>query len=80
MVRRGQAWGSLIFASNYSESLFKRTEYGQNVEDSIIDSAMLDVRLDMSSENLKNYATTSTEIFIKFSIISRSTNWNSLIS
>jgi hypothetical protein len=50
MVKRGKAWGSLIFASNYSASLVERTEYGQNVPDSVIDSAMLDVKLDMSSK------------------------------
>lgn len=50
VVRRGKAWGSLVFAHNYSESLVERTEYGQNVEDYIVESAQLDVQLDMSSK------------------------------
>jgi hypothetical protein len=49
-VRRGKAWGALIFSSNYSESLVDRTEYGQNVPDSVLDAAELNVKLDMSSE------------------------------
>jgi hypothetical protein len=49
-VRRGKAWGSLVFAQNYSESLVERTEYGQNVEDYTLESATVDVQLDMSSE------------------------------
>lgn len=50
MVRRGKAWGALIFSSNYSDSLIERTEYGQNVPDSVLDAAELNVKLDMSSE------------------------------
>lgn len=49
-VRRGKAWGALIFASNYSESLVDRTEYGQNVPNSVLDAAELNVKLDMSSK------------------------------
>lgn len=49
-MRRGKAWGSLVFAHNYSESLVERTEYGQNVEDYVVESAELDVHLDMSSK------------------------------
>ena len=51
-VRRGKAWGALIFSSNYSESLIDRTEYGQNVPNGVLDAADLNVRLDMSSEFL----------------------------
>lgn len=51
-MRRGKAWGSLSFAHNYSESLVERTEFGQNVEDYIVDSAQLDVQLDMSSKHI----------------------------
>jgi hypothetical protein len=50
VVRRGKAWGALSFSHNYTESLVERTEYGQNVEDYTVNSAMLDVNLDMSSK------------------------------
>lgn len=50
VVRKGKAWGALIFSQNYSESLVERTEYGQNAETYVVDAAELDVRLDMSSE------------------------------
>lgn len=50
VVRRGKAWGALVFAHNYSESLVERTEYGQNVDDAVLDFAELNVKLDMSSE------------------------------
>lgn len=49
VVRRGKAWGALIFSHNYSESLVERVEYGQNAEDHVIDAAELNVKLDMSS-------------------------------
>lgn len=51
-VRKGKAWGSLAFSHNYSESLKERTEYGQNVEDYIINAADLNVQLDMSSKQI----------------------------
>lgn len=50
VVRRGKAWGALVFSHNYSESLVERTEYGQNVDSYTVDSAELNVKLDMSSE------------------------------
>lgn len=49
-MRRGKAWGSLSFANNYTESLVERTDYGQNVEDYILESAEMSVHLDMSSK------------------------------
>lgn len=49
-VRRGRAWGALVFAANYSESLVERVEAGQFAEESTIDAAAVSVRLDMSSE------------------------------
>lgn len=51
-VRKGKAWGSMVFSQNYSESLVERTENGQNIEDYVIDSADLIVRLDMSSKRI----------------------------
>lgn len=50
MVRRGKAWGALIFSQNYSESLVERTEHGQNVDRYVVDAAELNVKLDMSSK------------------------------
>lgn len=50
MVRRGKAWGALIFSQNYSESLVERTEHGQNVDSYVVDAAELNVKLDMSSK------------------------------
>lgn len=49
VVRRGKAWGALVFSHNYSESLVERTEYGQNADAYVVDAAELNVRLDMSS-------------------------------
>lgn len=48
-VRRGRAWGSIIFQSNYSESLVERTEGGRYATDYTIEASDVDVRLDMSS-------------------------------
>lgn len=50
-VRRGHAWGSLIFSSNYSAALFNRTELGTSATDSILNDAIVQVKLDMSSKD-----------------------------
>lgn len=50
MVRRGKAWGSLVFASNYTDSLVERTENGRYTDDATVESSDLNVRLDMSSK------------------------------
>lgn len=52
MVRRGKAWGALVFSSNYSESLVERTEGGRDVDDIVVEGAELVVKLDMSSQLL----------------------------
>lgn len=52
VVRRGKAWGALIFSQNYSESLVERTEYGQNVASYVVDAAELNVKLDMSNQQI----------------------------
>ncbi|CRK97747.1 CLUMA_CG011125, isoform A [Clunio marinus] len=52
VVRRGKAWGALVFAHNYSESLVDRTEYGQSTPDSVIDASELNVKLDMSNQQI----------------------------
>lgn len=49
-VRRGRAWGSLIFKSNYTTSLVDRTENGRYAEDATIEASDVDIRMDMSSK------------------------------
>lgn len=53
-VRRGRAWGSMVFQSNYSESLVERTEAGRYATDFTIEASDVDVRLDMSSKQFKS--------------------------
>lgn len=50
VVRHGNAWGTISFAHNYTDSLAERTDFGHNVEDYVIDGADLTVHLDMSSK------------------------------
>ncbi|CAO1389625.1 unnamed protein product [Diamesa hyperborea] len=52
VVRRGKAWGALVFSSNYSESLVERTEGGRDVDDIIVEGAELVVKLDMSNSQI----------------------------
>ncbi|KAM7364217.1 ABC transporter oskyddad isoform 1-T2 [Cochliomyia hominivorax] len=52
MVRRGFAWGSLVFSSNYTESLVERTENGRYTDDATVESSDLNVRLDMSNQQI----------------------------
>lgn len=49
-VRRGHAWGAMVFQSNYSESLVERTETGRYAEDWTIEASDVGIKLDMSSE------------------------------
>lgn len=49
MVKSGQAWGSLVFASNYTESLIERTENPRYVDNATVDASDLGIKLDMSS-------------------------------
>ncbi|CAD7092081.1 unnamed protein product [Hermetia illucens] len=51
-VRKGKAWGALVFASNYSESLVERTEAGRSAENATIDASEVEVRLDMSNQQI----------------------------
>uniref|UniRef100_A0A2M4AFI7 Putative abc transporter n=1 Tax=Anopheles triannulatus TaxID=58253 RepID=A0A2M4AFI7_9DIPT len=51
-VSRGRAWGALVFASNYSDSLVERTERGRDVDDFTIESANLAVTMDMSNQQI----------------------------
>lgn len=65
VVRRGKAWGALVFQKNYSESLVERTERGQNADDGAVDAADLDVRLDMSSELNSNQFFINSKEFLR---------------
>lgn len=49
-VKRGRAWGSLIFPSNFTEALSRRVDYGANVDNFSIEASEIEIRMDMSSE------------------------------
>lgn len=49
-VKRGRAWGAIIFPSNFSEGLSKRVDYGANVDNISIEASEIEIRMDMSSE------------------------------
>ncbi|XP_037027218.1 ABC transporter G family member 23 [Bradysia coprophila] len=51
-VRRGRAWGALVFPRNYSSSLVERTESGRFTDDWVIESSDVTVRLDMSNQQI----------------------------
>lgn len=55
LVKKGKAWGSLVFSSNYSEALNERFE-NPNTDDANIDSSLLEVKLDMSSESRMGFS------------------------
>lgn len=49
-VKRGHAWGAMIFQSNYSAALVQRTEQGRSADDYTIEASDIGINLDMSSE------------------------------
>lgn len=49
VVRSNKAWGVVHFGHNYTEALVQRIEDFQNTDSNIIDDAMVNVKLDMSS-------------------------------
>lgn len=49
-VKRGRAWGSMVFSSNFTESMSHRVEYGSNVDNISIEASEVEIRLDMSSK------------------------------
>lgn len=49
-VESGRAWGSIMFAANYSDAMFERSTLGRFVEDVDLEQSMVNVRLDRSSE------------------------------
>lgn len=75
-VRRGKAWGALVFASNYSASLIERTEAGQFADDWTLEASDVTVRLDMSSKFIFVHLIS----FINSFKFYRSTNWNSSLA
>lgn len=50
-VRRGRAWGSLIFSPNFTEAMSHRVEFGANVDNISIDASEVEVKMDMSSKS-----------------------------
>lgn len=48
-VLSGRAWGSLIFAANYSDAMYERSTMGRFADDADLEHSMLNVRLDRSS-------------------------------
>lgn len=40
----------MVFKSNYSDSLYERTEAGQYAEDYTIEASDIEIRMDMSSK------------------------------
>lgn len=50
-VTKGWAWGSIIFPSNYSESLMTRIDDGRYAEDWDINFSEMRIILDMSSKS-----------------------------
>lgn len=49
-MRRGKAWVALRFSDNYTASLIKRVEDGRDVDAYTMESAELNVWVDMSSK------------------------------
>lgn len=49
-VLRGRAWASIVFQSNYSDSLIERTEAGRSAEDWTIEASDVAIQMDMSSK------------------------------
>lgn len=54
-VKRGHAWGSLVFPSNFTQGLSNRVDYGANVDNFSIDASEIEIRLDMSSESEQKF-------------------------
>lgn len=49
-VRRGRAWGAMVFQKNYSDSLVERTQMGRTADQWVLEASDLAVRFDMSSK------------------------------
>ncbi|KAH0819260.1 hypothetical protein GEV33_002072 [Tenebrio molitor] len=55
IVRRGNAWAALVFASNFSDSIRSRIEGGRNVPDWDLVTSSVEVYQDKSNENIGSY-------------------------
>ncbi|KAF4529689.1 hypothetical protein B566_EDAN010775 [Ephemera danica] len=51
-VKAGQAWGSLFFNTNFSESLTERLENGKDASDVALEKSDLNISLDMSDRQI----------------------------
>lgn len=68
-VRRGRAWGAMVFQKNYSESLVERTQMGRSADPWVLEASDLAISLDMSSEyTLQTRRLTFRNSFILFSL------------
>lgn len=54
-VKRGRAWGAVVFSRNFSQALSNRVDYGTNVDNFSLDASEVEIRLDMSSKSPKSY-------------------------
>lgn len=52
-VKRGNAWASVIFPSNFTLGLSNRIDFGANVDNISIEASEIQIRMDMSSESNK---------------------------
>lgn len=50
-VKRGHAWGAIVFNSNFTQALSNRVDYGSNVDNFSLDASEINIRMDMSSES-----------------------------
>ncbi|XP_023287880.1 ABC transporter G family member 20 isoform X2 [Orussus abietinus] len=51
-IKKGKAWATLMFSSNYSESLVNRLEMGKDVDEWSVLAADLNVIMDMSNQQI----------------------------
>lgn len=54
-VKKGMAWATLTFPSNYSASLMARIDDGRNAADWDVEYAEFQVTMDMSSKSMLNF-------------------------
>ncbi|CAO1370797.1 unnamed protein product [Diamesa serratosioi] len=54
-VRKGESWGVLVFAKNYSTAFVKRLELNLNMNDTVIDTSSIVVHLDMSNNLIARF-------------------------
>lgn len=52
-VKRGRAWGSIVFNRNFTQALSNRVDFGANADNFSLDASEVEIRLDMSSKYSK---------------------------